>query len=97
MNLYMTIYDNVIMDVRYLCSCDPVANVAVEAMCGLAQGKTLGAAKVMGKEDLYRVIGSSSGVIPRKVWGVLELLNQVIKRYESGNTSTEEFEAAEWD
>jgi NifU-like protein involved in Fe-S cluster formation len=82
-NFYLRIEGDVIDDMKYLCSCDPAANVAVEAMCELCKGKTLGQAKAVTKEDLYAAIGTGRGLIARKVWGVLELFNLVIKRYES--------------
>jgi NifU-like protein involved in Fe-S cluster formation len=82
-NFYLRIEGDVIDDIKYLCSCDPAANVAVEAMCELCEGKTLAEAKAITKEDLYAVIGTGRGLIARKVWGVLELFNLVIKRYES--------------
>ena len=82
-NFYLRIEGDVIDEIKYLCSCDPAANVAVEAMCELCRGKTLGQAKAVTKEDLYAAIGASRGLISRKVWGVLELFNLVIKRYES--------------
>jgi NifU-like protein involved in Fe-S cluster formation len=81
-NFYLRIEGDVIDDIKYLCSCDPAANVAVEAMCGLCKGKTLAQAKGVAKEDLYAAIGTGRGLIARKVWGVLELFNMVVKRYE---------------
>jgi NifU-like protein involved in Fe-S cluster formation len=82
-NFYLKIEDDVIDDIKYLCSCDPAANVAVEAMCELCKGKSLRQARAVTKEDLFAAIGTSRGLISRKVWGVLELFNLVIKRYES--------------
>ena len=82
-NFYLRIEGDVIEDIKYLCSCDPAANVAVEAMCELCKGKTLAHAKAVTKEDLYAAIGTGRGLIARKVWGVLELFNLVVKRHES--------------
>ena len=40
MQLYLRIDDNRVANIQYLCSCEPVANVAVEVLCILAKGKT---------------------------------------------------------
>jgi NifU-like protein involved in Fe-S cluster formation len=82
MNIYVKISDNVITDIKYLCSCDPTANVVVEVLCDLAAGLTLEKAKVLTKEQFFKSIGSENSIVRRKVWGAIELLNRVIKRYE---------------
>ena len=41
MQLYIHVSDNIIDDIKYTCSCDPAANVAVEILCALVKGKTL--------------------------------------------------------
>jgi NifU-like protein involved in Fe-S cluster formation len=83
MNIYIQVKDRVITDVRYLCSCDPTANVVIEILCNLAKGLTLEKAKDINKDQFYEIIGSSRGPIRQKVWGAVELLNRVIKRYEA--------------
>ena len=40
--LYPVVDDDRINDIKYLCSCEPTANVAVEVLCTLVKGKTLG-------------------------------------------------------
>ena len=82
MNIYIKVTDGVISDIKYLCTCDPTANVVVETLCVLAGGKTLEEAKALSKEQFFDVIGSSGGNVYRKVWGTVELLNRVIKRWE---------------
>lgn len=82
MNIYIMISGDVITDVRYLCTCDPTANVVVESLCELARGLTLEKAKTLTKEQFYNSIGAEDGIVRRKVWGAIELLNRVIKRYE---------------
>ncbi len=85
MNIYIKVKDNIIEDIKYLCSCDPAANVVVEVLCKFAKGKTLEEAKALTKEQFYEEIGSDGGTVRRKVWGMIELLNRVIKRYEVAN------------
>ncbi len=83
MNIYMSVSDGVISEVRYLCVCDPTANVLVEALCELAKGKTLEQAKNFSKEEFYEAIGCDNGLVRQKVWGTIELLKRVITRYEN--------------
>jgi NifU-like protein involved in Fe-S cluster formation len=82
MNIYIKTRDDVITDIKYLCSCDPTANVVVEALCDLARGLTLEKARLLTKDQLYEIIGCQEGSVPRKVWAAIELINIVIKRYE---------------
>lgn len=83
MNIYIKLSDGVISEIKYLCSCDPTANVVVEVLCNLAKGKTLKEAKALTREDFFKAIGSDGGGVRRKVWGIVDLLNVVINRYEA--------------
>jgi NifU-like protein involved in Fe-S cluster formation len=83
MNIYIKASDGVIKELKYLCSCDPTANVVVEVLCNLVKGKTLNEAKALTKEDFFQTIGSDGGTVRRKVWGIIELLNIVINRYQA--------------
>lgn len=89
MNIYIKTSDGVITEIKYLCSCDPTANVVVEVLCNLAKGKTLKEAKALTREDFFRAIGSDGGGVRRKVWGIIELLNNVINRYETRTRESE--------
>jgi NifU-like protein involved in Fe-S cluster formation len=82
MNIYIRVVAGVIADVKYLCNCDPTANVVVEVLCDLARGKTLVEAKALTKGQFYQAIGTDAGSVTRKVWGAVELLNRVISRHE---------------
>jgi len=42
MQLYINVINNRIDDIKYMCQCDPTANVAVEILCALLKGKTTG-------------------------------------------------------
>ena len=83
MNIYVMVEDDVITDIKYLCSCDPTANVVVEVLCDLARGKTIDQARNLTKEEFFEAIGSDGGTVRRKVWGVIELLNRVFNRFEA--------------
>jgi NifU-like protein involved in Fe-S cluster formation len=82
-NIYIMLKDKVIDDIRYLCSCDPTANVVIEALCDLARGLTIDEARALTKEQFYEHIGSDGGGVRRKVWGTIELLNRVFNRFEN--------------
>ena len=83
MNIYIKVSGGVISEIKYLCSCDPAANVVVETLCNLAKGKTLKEVKALTKEQFFQAIGSEGGGVRRKVWGIIELLNIVINRHEA--------------
>ncbi len=89
MNIYIKLDGGVITEIKYLCSCDPTANVVVETLCSLVKGKTLKEAKALTKEDFFQAIGSDGGGVRRKVWGIIELLNTVINRYETRTREAE--------
>jgi NifU-like protein involved in Fe-S cluster formation len=84
MNIYIHVKRGVIEDIRYLCFCDPTANVVVETLCGLAKGKTLEEAKSLTKENFMRAIGSEDETLSKKVLGIIELLHRGINRFERG-------------
>lgn len=83
MNIFVMIDGDVISDIKYLCSCDPAANVVIEVLCNLVRGKTTKQAKELTKEQFFEAIGSDGGTVRRKVWQAIELLNRVFNRYEA--------------
>ncbi|HNW94666.1 MAG TPA: iron-sulfur cluster assembly scaffold protein [Anaerolineaceae bacterium] len=85
MQLYLKIEQERISVMTYLCSCEPTANVAVEALCEMAQGKTLGEAEKISCEDLLQAVGSKDEELGLKSAGLLALLGQAIREYQQGN------------
>jgi NifU-like protein involved in Fe-S cluster formation len=81
MQLYLNVVDNRIDDIKYLCSCEPTANVAVEALCTLVKGKSLEEASATSEQSFYQMIGCEGEELKIKVRGLLELLNEGIIRY----------------
>jgi NifU-like protein involved in Fe-S cluster formation len=81
MQLYLTIAGHRIGDIKYLCSCEPTANVAVEILCELAKGRRLEEAACISEEAFYEFVGSRSEELQVKVRGVIELLNEGIAGY----------------
>lgn len=85
MHIYITVRNGVIDDAKYLCTCDPTANVVVEILCNLIKGKSLVEAKALTEKDFSRALGSTSEEFLKKVRGIIELLHRGIARYESGS------------
>jgi NifU-like protein involved in Fe-S cluster formation len=77
MKIYADIRDGVIKDIRYLCTCDPTANVVVELLCSLVKGRTIAEAEALKKEDFLKRSGD-----------IIELLNRGLARYKSGDSYT---------
>ena len=86
MQLHLNISDGKIADIRYLCSCEPVANVVIEILCDLVKGKTLGDAYATREELIYDRVGCDGGEddeLRLKTRGLLELLREGIGKYGS--------------
>jgi NifU-like protein involved in Fe-S cluster formation len=74
MQIYFQVADHCIVDIKYLCQCEPVANVAVEVMCNLIKGKTLDEAAGITEELFYQFLGTRDEELRKKVRGLLALL-----------------------
>lgn len=85
MQLYLQVDDHRITDIKYLCSCEPAANVAVEVLCDLVRGKTMKEAAILTEESFYEIIGSCNEEICKKVRGLLELLHEGIYNARGGS------------
>jgi NifU-like protein involved in Fe-S cluster formation len=83
MQLYINIAGNTISDIKYLCSCEPTANVAVEVLCDLVKGKPLEEAANVTEQAFYQFLGSEGEELQIKVRGVLDLLNEGISNYKN--------------
>ena len=81
MELYINVVDDVIDDIKYLCFCDPTANVAVEILCTLVKGKTLDEAGILTEQAFQEFIGCAGEEFGKKVKGLLKLFNTGITRY----------------
>lgn len=85
MHLYINIRDNIIQDIRYLCMCEPTANVAVEILCTMIKGKTIEEVKGITVDDFSRVLGGKSKDFEKSSKGLIELLNRGITQYQTKN------------
>ncbi len=89
MQLYLQVADGKIKAIKYLCACEPVANVAVEVLCSLAKDKTLDEAASLTEAPFYQCIGSQDEKLRGKVLGLLELLKEGLTR-DSTQAGTQE-------
>ena len=88
LQLFINIDNDTIDDIKYLCMCDPTANVVVELLCSLVKGKTVTEVKTLSQEAFARALGSRGEEFLKRARGIIELLNRGLTRYESGNGST---------
>ena len=92
MQLYLRLIDDRIAEIKYLCSCEPTANVAVEVLCNLVKGKTFEEATRITEESFYQFLESRDEKLKQKVRGLLELLNEGVARYldpDAGNANSQ--------
>jgi len=85
-HIYINVSDDVIEDARYLCTCDPTANVVVEIMCSLIKGKTLEEAAALTEASFSRALGGGGEECLKKTRGSIELLRRGIARYRAGGS-----------
>jgi len=83
MRLYVNVVDDTIDDIKYMCVCDPTANVAVEILCGLVKGKTLDEVGGISEKAFFQFLGTEEEDFAKKAKGLLELLNSGIARYQA--------------
>ena len=81
LQLYVNVKEGIVNEVKYLCTCDPTTNVAVEIMCGLIKGKTLAEAETITPGSFAKALGSQSEDMFKKATGLLELVHRGITRY----------------
>jgi NifU-like protein involved in Fe-S cluster formation len=83
MHLYINIRGGTIEDIKYLCMCDPTANVVAEILCTLVKGKTLVEAKAITEDSFAQVLGSRGEEFLKKARGIIELINRGFRRYQT--------------
>ena len=82
-HIFINVSNGRIDGIKYLCTCDPTANVAVEVLDNLLNGKRLEEAEVMTEDLFFQAVGSRSEELREKAKGLLELLNRGLTRYQS--------------
>ena len=84
-HLYIKIKDDRFEDIKYLCMCDPTANVAAEILCRLVKGKTINEVRQVTPDSFIGVLDGRSDDLAKKAAGLLELLGRGIERYQNSN------------
>ena len=67
MQLYINVVNNTIDNIKYMCVCDPTANVAVEILCALVKGKTLDEAARLTEQAFFQLLGSDGEELQKKL------------------------------
>ena len=84
MHIYIKIREGKVEDIKYLCTCDPTANVVVEILCSILKGKTMKDAEVLTEKDFTQALGSDGDdEFLKKTRGMIELLHRGLKRYQT--------------
>ena len=81
MKIYIKVKRGVIEDMKYLCLCDPTANVAIEVLSGLLKGKTLDAAAQVTSDRILQEVGSDGEELRTKSAALVELIQKGLARY----------------
>ncbi len=88
MQIFLNVADGRIEDIKYRCSCEPTANVAVEALCSLVKGKALEEAAAIPEKAFYQLVGCRDEELQIKVRGLLEMVHEGIADYQSRHETT---------
>ena len=83
MHIFINISNGRISAIKYLCACDPTANVAVEVLCTLTQNKALSDVRATTENSLLQAVGTESEEMRKKARALLELLNNGLTRYQN--------------
>jgi NifU-like protein involved in Fe-S cluster formation len=83
-HVFINMQGQKVQEIKYLCTCDPAANVIFEIMCSLTQGKTIEEIKNIKAEAFSETCGSRQPDFLKRVGNALELLNRGFKRFLSG-------------
>ncbi len=80
-HVYINLKDDIISEIKYLCSCDPTANVVVELFCSLVDKKTLVEAEALTEAEFLKALGSAGEEFLKKSAGIIELFKRGTARY----------------
>jgi NifU-like protein involved in Fe-S cluster formation len=85
MRISLKVENNIITDAKYLCSCDPAGNVAVEIFCDLIKGKTIKEASTLKPEAFFAALGEPSEELGKSANALIELLNEGVTKFRALN------------
>jgi NifU-like protein involved in Fe-S cluster formation len=82
MHIFINVSNGRIDAMKYLCTCDPPANVAVEILCTLAKGKRIDEVQAITEDMLLQAVGSEGEDLRKRARSLLELLNKGLVEYQ---------------
>lgn len=82
MHVFINVVNGRIDGMRYMCTCDPTANVAIELLCSLAKDKSLDEAKTITEDSVLRSVETESEELRNKARGLLQLLSEGLTQYQ---------------
>lgn len=82
LHLFINMEGEIINDIKYLCTCDPTANVVFEILCLLVKGKTISEVRLLNENSFSSVLNSHGEEFLKKARGSLELINRGFTRYQ---------------
>jgi len=83
-HIYINVHKGRISDARYLCTCDPTANVVVEILCSLIKGRTIKEGEALTEQDFEKALGGGGEEFRKKARGIIELLHRGLERHKAG-------------
>jgi NifU-like protein involved in Fe-S cluster formation len=86
LHLFIKIANGLIDNIKYTCTCDPTANVVVEILCSLVEGKPVEHVIELTEESFLMMLGGGDDDFRKKSRGAIELLNRGLARYKSRAT-----------
>jgi NifU-like protein involved in Fe-S cluster formation len=87
--IFIHVNDGRIDSIKYLCSCDPAANVAIEILCDIADGKTLGEVAALTEDSFFQVAGSRSEELGTNVKSLMELIDKSLMKLKTSTPRDE--------
>ena len=81
MHIYVRITGEDIQKISYLCTCDPIANVVIEILSSLIEGKHMSEAERLTEADFVRVLGTDAEEFRKRATGTIELVKRGLDRY----------------
>jgi NifU-like protein involved in Fe-S cluster formation len=87
LHLFIKIEGDTISEIKYLCTCDPTANVVFEILCSLTTGKTIAEVSALTEESFVTALNSRGKDFLKRAKGSLELINRGISRYKAENAT----------
>jgi hypothetical protein len=82
MHIYISVKQDTFDSIRYLCTCDPTANVVIEILCSLVEKQPLDTVARLTPDDFSRVLGSTTDEFRNRAGNTISLLASGISKYE---------------